>query len=64
MSIPFEELIKPVGMNNFITKYKGKRHFVIKSDIGKRYLYQEIIKIIKVIKNKKNRKIYEILKEF
>ena len=32
MSIPFEELIKPVGMENFLTKYKGKRHFVIKSD--------------------------------
>ena len=38
--------------------------FVIKSDRGKRYLYEEIIKIIKEIKNKKNRQIYEILKEF
>ena len=36
----------------------------IKSDRGKRYLYQEIIKIIKEVKNKKNRKTYEILKEF
>ena len=36
----------------------------IKSDRGKRYLYQEIIEIIKEVKNKKNRKIYEILKEF
>ena len=35
---------------------------VIKSDIGKRYLHQEIIKIIKKIKNKKSKKIYEILK--
>ena len=37
---------------------------IIKSDRGKRYLYQEIIKIIKEVKNKKNRKINEILKEF
>ena len=37
---------------------------IIKSDRGKRYLHQEIIKIIKEVKNKKNRKIYEILKEF
>tara|TARA_B100000242_G_C43008852_1_gene468968 strand:+ start:714 stop:1337 length:624 start_codon:yes stop_codon:yes gene_type:complete len=37
---------------------------IVKSDRGKRYLYQEIIKIIKEVKNKKNRKIYEILKEF
>ena len=37
---------------------------IIKSDRGKRYLYQEIIKIIKEVKNKKNRKIHEILKEF
>ena len=38
--------------------------FVIKSDRGKRYLHQEIIRIINIIKNKKNRKIYEILREF
>tara|TARA_X000000950_G_scaffold172248_1_gene209822 strand:- start:2405 stop:3037 length:633 start_codon:yes stop_codon:yes gene_type:complete len=41
--------------------------FVIKSDRGKRYLHQEIIRIINIIKNKKNRKnrkIYEILNEF
>ena len=37
---------------------------IIKSDRGKRYLYEEIIKIIKKVKNKKNRKIQEILKEF
>ena len=37
---------------------------IIKSDRGKRYLYQAIIKTIKKVKNKKNRKIYEILKEF
>ena len=37
---------------------------IIKSDRGKRYLHQEIIKIIKEVKNKKNRKINEILKEF
>ena len=37
---------------------------IIKSDRGKRYLYEEIIKIIKEVKNKKNRKIQEILKEF
>ena len=36
----------------------------IKSDRGKRYLHQKIIKIIKEVKNKKNRKIHEILKEF
>ena len=37
---------------------------IIKSDRGKRYLYEEIIKVIKEFKNKKNRKMYEILKEF
>ena len=37
---------------------------VIKSDRGKRYLQQEIVKIIKKVKNKKNRKIHQILKEF
>ena len=37
---------------------------IIKSDRGKRYVYEEIIKIIKEVKNKKNRKIQEILKEF
>ena len=37
---------------------------IIKSDRGKRYLYEEIIKIIKKIKNKKNGNIHEILKEF
>ena len=37
---------------------------IIKSDRGKRYLRQKIIKIIKEVRNKKNRKIYEILKEF
>ena len=37
---------------------------IIKSDRGKRYLNQEIIKIIKEVKNKKNRKKNEILKEF
>ena len=37
---------------------------IIKSDRGKRYLYQEIIKVIKEVKSKKNRSIYEILKEF
>ena len=36
----------------------------IKSDRGKRYLYQEIVKIIKEVKYKKNRKIRDILKEF
>ena len=33
---------------------------IIKSDRGKRYLYEEIIKVIKEVKNKKNRKMYEI----
>ena len=28
----FEELIAPVGVDNFYEKYKGKRHFVIKSN--------------------------------
>ena len=37
---------------------------IIKSDRGKRYLHEEIIKIIKEVKNKKNRNINEILKEF
>ena len=37
---------------------------IIKSDRGKRYLNQEIIRIIKEVKNKKNRKTNEILKEF
>ena len=37
---------------------------IIKSDRGKRYLNQEIIKIIKKVKHKKNRKINDILKEF
>ena len=37
---------------------------IIKSDRGKRYLNEEIIKIIKEVKNKENRKIDEILKEF
>ncbi len=37
---------------------------IIKSDRGKRYLYQEIVKIIKDVKNKKRREIYQILKEF
>ena len=37
---------------------------IIKSDRGKRYIYQKIIKIIKEVKNKKNRKTNEILKEF
>lgn len=32
MSIPFEELIAPVGIDNFYSKYKDKRHFVIKSN--------------------------------
>ena len=36
---------------------------IIKTDRGKRYLYEEIIKIIKNVKNKK-RNIHEILKEF
>ena len=37
---------------------------IIKSDRGKRYLYQEIIKITKGVKNKEKRKIRDILKEF
>ena len=37
---------------------------IIKSDRGKRYLYQEIVKIIKEVENKKKRKIDDILKEF
>ena len=37
---------------------------IIKSDRGKRYLYEEIIKIIKKVKHKKNRNIHEILREF
>ena len=44
---------------------KQKRaDIIIKSDRGKRHLYEEIIKVIKEAKNKKNRKMYEILKEF
>ncbi len=30
--IPFTELIAPVGIDNFYDKYKGKRHFYIKSN--------------------------------
>ena len=37
---------------------------IIKSDRGKRHLYQEIIKIIKEAKNKNHRKIRDILREF
>ena len=37
---------------------------IIKSDRGKRHLYEEITKIIKNVKNKKKRNIHEILKEF
>ena len=37
---------------------------IIKSDRGKRYLLQAIIKIIEEVKSKKNRKINAILKEF
>ena len=37
---------------------------IIKSDRGKRYLYQEIIKTIKKAKNGQNRKTQNILKEF
>ena len=37
---------------------------IIKSDRGKRYLLQAIIKIIEEAKYKKNRKINDILKEF
>ena len=37
---------------------------VIRSDRGKRYLYQEIIKIVKKAKNRRNRATGEILKEF
>ena len=43
---------------------KSLADIIIKSDRGKRYLNQEIIKIIKEVKNKKNRKTNEILKEF
>ena len=39
-------------------------NIIIKSDRGKRYLYQEIIKIIKKVKNKKKRKMHDILREF
>ena len=37
---------------------------IIKSDRGKRYVYQKIIKIIREVKNKKKRKTQDILKEF
>jgi dephospho-CoA kinase len=37
---------------------------IIKSDRGKRYLYQEIVRIIKKVEKKKKRKIDDILKEF
>ena len=37
---------------------------IIKSDRGKRYLHQEIIKITKEVKKKKKRNIHDILKEF
>ena len=39
-------------------------NIIIKSDRGKRYLHQAIIKIIKEVTNKKYRKIKKILKEF
>jgi len=29
--LTFEELIKPVGIDNFYKNYKGKKHFIIKS---------------------------------
>ena len=32
MSIPFNKLISAVGEDNFYKKYKGKRHFYIKSN--------------------------------
>ena len=37
---------------------------IIKSDRGKRYVYQKIIKIIREVKNKKKRNTQDILKEF
>ncbi len=43
---------------------QNRADIIIKSDRGKRHLYEEIIKVIKEAKNKKNRKMYEILKEF
>ncbi len=43
---------------------RARADIIIKSDRGKRYLNQEIIKIIKEAKNKKNRKLHEILKVF
>ena len=53
-------------MKEQIPDYKKQTlaDIIIKSDRGKRHLYQEIIKIIKEVKNKKKRKIYNILKEF
>ena len=37
---------------------------IVRSDRGKRYLNNEVIKIIKQVRNRKSRKIQEILKEF
>ena len=49
-----------------IPDYKKKvmADIIIKTDRGKRYLYQKIFKIINSKKNKKSRKIQNILKEF
>ena len=45
-------------------KKQAMTDIIIKTDRGKRYLCNEIIKIIKKAKNKKKRKIQSILKEF
>ena len=49
-----------------IPDYKKKTmvDMIIKTDRGKRYLYQEIMKTIKKVNGKKKRDIYNILKEF
>lgn len=49
-----------------IPDYKKKTmvDMIIKTDRGKRYLYQEIMKTIKKVNGKKKRDIHNILKEF
>ena len=45
-------------------KKQALADITIKTDRGKRYLYEEIIKTIKEMKNKQSRNFNNILKEF
>ena len=59
------ERLKKTLNNQFSDeKKKTLANFVIKTDRGKRYLYNQIINIIKITKFRKNRTINNILKEF